>query len=145
MRERRTVEQRATTPTIDGPALPVARAFLTALVAQDFTAVGNTLAPHVHLRALLPRGPREWREVEAVAGRFEQWFGDTEQFDPIGVTLGEVGGRVQLRWRFRLQAARLGPGSFVVEQVAYADVNERAGIAHLDLLCTGYLPESSGA
>lgn len=127
----------------DVPELAVARSFLGGLVAQDFATVADAMAPHVHLRALLPGGLWEGTGAEVVAGRFERWFGDTEQFDPIEATVGEAGGRVYLRWRFRLQARRLGPGSFVVEQSAYADVEERARITRLDLVCTGYLQEGS--
>ena len=137
-------QQTKMTATAHGPELAVARTFLGGLVAQDFTAVLRALAPSVRLRALLPAGLREWTGAAVVAGRFERWFGDTEQFDPVGATVGEVGGRVHLWWRFRLQAGRLGPGGFVVEQSAYANVDERGGIECLDLLCTGYLPEASG-
>lgn len=119
-----------------------AEAFLAALVTQDFPAVRSALAPDVHLRALLPGGLREWTGAEPVAHRFEQWFGHTEQFAAIEHGSGQVGGRVQLRWRLRLQADRLGPGWFVVEQVAYCDTDEH-GLSHLDLLCTGYLSDSS--
>jgi hypothetical protein len=132
------------TATPEVPELTVARSFLGGLVAQDFTAVGDALAPHVRLRALLPAGLREWTGADVVTDRFERWFGDTEQFDPLEATAGEVGGRAHLRWRFRLQARRLGTGCFVVEQSAYADVEEGAGLARLDLLCTGYLLEASG-
>lgn len=127
----------------DGPELRVARTFLGGLVAQDFRAARDALAPQVHLRALLPAGLREWTGAEVVAGQLERWFGDTERFDPVEATIGEVGRRVHLRWRFRLHARRLGPGRFVVEQSAYADVEAGDGIVRLDLLCTGYLLEAS--
>lgn len=124
--------------------LAVARSFLVGLAAQDFRAVRDALAPAVHLRALLPGGLREWTGAEVVAGRFERWFGDTERFDPVAATVGEVARRVHLVWRFRLEAARLGPGRFVVEQSAYADVHPEGGIAGLDVVCSGYLPEACG-
>jgi hypothetical protein len=136
-------QQTRLTATPDVPELAVARTFLDGLVAQDFTAVGDALAPHVRLRALLPAGLWEWTGADVVTGRFERWFGDTEHFDPVEATVGEVGGRARLRWRFRLQARRLGTGCFVVEQSAYAELENGAGIAHLDLLCTGYLLEAS--
>ena len=123
--------------------LAVGRTFVGGLVAQDFAAVHAVLAPDVRLRALLPAGLFEWTGPVAVVDRFERWFGDTDHVEPIEATAGEVGGRLHLRWRLRLQARRLGPGSYVVEQVAYADVDERARIARLDLLCTGYLRERS--
>lgn len=119
-----------------------AAGFLDGLLTQDFPAVRTALAPDVHLRALLPGGLREWTGAETVADRFERWFGHTEQFAAVEHCAGVVGGRVQLRWRLRLQAERLGRGSFVVEQVAFCDTNERE-ITHLDLLCSGYIPEAS--
>jgi hypothetical protein len=127
----------------EGPELAAARAFLAGLVAQDFTAVTGALAADVRVRALLPGGLWERTGADAVATRFAAWFGDTEQFDVLEATVGEVGPRLQLRWRFRLRAPRLGPGGFVVEQVAYADVDGHARISRLDLLCTGYLREAS--
>ena len=93
------------------------------------------------LRALLPSGLREWAGAEAIAGRFARWFGDTEDFELVEATVGEVGGRLHLHWRLRLRAERLGAGWFTVEQQAYADTDESGRIARLDLLCTGYRPE----
>ena len=60
-------------------------------------------------------------------------------------TVGEVGGRLRLHWRLRLQAERLGTGWFTVEQQAYADATDGGRIARLDLLCTGYRPEPGDA
>jgi hypothetical protein len=137
-------QQTRLTATPDLPELAAARTFLGGLVAQDFTAVGDALAPQVRLRALLPAGLREWKGADVVSGRFERWFGDTEHFDPVEATVGEVGGQAHLRWRFRLQARRLGTGWFVVEQSAYAELEKGTGIVRLDLVCTGYLPEASG-
>lgn len=137
------MDERTVTSIADAPALAVAGAFLDGLATQDFARLSAALAPQVHLRALLPGGPREWTGAAAVADRFARWFGDTVQFEPIESTVGEVGSRTHLRWRFRLQADRLGPGSFVVEQLAYADVDGRGHIARLDVLCTGFLPERS--
>jgi len=136
-------EQLVPTAVDHVPGIAVARSFVDGVAARDFALLGHALAPHVHLRALLPDGLREWTGASVVADRFARWFGDTVQFEPIESTVGEVGGRTHLRWRLRLQADRLGPGSFVVEQVAYADTDRRGLIARLDLLCTGYLRERS--
>lgn len=135
--------QTTTMANVDGPGLAVARLFLGGLVVQDFVTVAHAMAPDVRLRALLPGGLSEWTGRDIVTGRFERWFGDTEQFDVIDASAGEVGGSVHVWWQFRLQAQRLGPGSFLIEQTAYADVEEPAGIVRLDLLCAGYRPESS--
>ena len=82
--------------------------------------------------------------TEEIAGQFARWFGDTRDFELVEATLGEVGGRLQLRWRLRLRAERLGAGWFTVEQQAYADAGEDGRIARLDLVCTGYRPEGGG-
>ena len=120
------------------PQFALAGAFLEGLAAQDFAQLGGALATDACLRALLPAGLREWAGAEAIAGRFAGWFGDTEDFELVEATVGEVGGRLHLRWRVRLRAERLGAGWFTVEQQVYADTDGSGRIARLDLLCTGY-------
>jgi hypothetical protein len=124
-----------------GPDLTAAGMFLDALARQDYVRLEEALAPQVRLRALLPGGPKEWTGAAAVADRFARWSGDTQQHDLLERAIGEVFGRIHLRWRLRLQAERFGAGWFVVEQQAYADTDEHGLIVGLDLLCTGYLPE----
>jgi hypothetical protein len=123
------------------PQFALAGSFLAGLAAQDFARLGAALTADARLRALLPRGLREWAGAEAVADAFACWFGDTEDFEFAEAAVGEVGGRLHLQWRLRLRAERLGPGWFTVEQQAYADTAGGERIARLDLLCTGYRPE----
>ena len=118
-----------------------AGSFLEGLASQDFGELGGALATGACLRALLPSGLREWAGAEAIADRFARWFGDTKDFELLEAAVGEVGGRLQLHWRLRLRAERLGSGWFTVEQQAYADTDDSGRIARLDLLCTGYRPE----
>src|ERR1700722_1152005 len=103
------------------PQFALAGAFLEGLIAQDFSLLGGALAADARLRALVPSGPREWAGAEAITDRFARWFGDTEDFELIEATVGEVGGRLHLQWRLRLRAERLGSGWFTVEQQVYAD------------------------
>jgi hypothetical protein len=123
------------------PQFALAGSILEGLAAQDFARLGDVLAADARLRALLPPGLREWTGARAIAGVFAQWFGDTEEFDLVEATVGEVGGRLHLQWRLRLRAGRLGTGWFIVEQQAYADTGQGGRIVQLDLLCTGYRPE----
>ena len=123
------------------PESASAGSFVEGLAAQDFAELGDALAADACLRALLPSGLWEWAGAEAIANRFARWFGDTEDFELIKATVGEVGGRLYLHWRLRLRAQRLGAGWFTVEQQAYADADDGGRIARLDLLCTGYRPE----
>ncbi len=123
------------------PQFALAGSFLEGLAAQDFARLGGALAADAYLRALLPSGLREWAGSDAIADRFAYWFGDTQEFDLVEATVGEVGGRLHLHWRLRLRAERLGAGWFTVEQQVYVDTDENGRIARLDLLCTGYRPE----
>jgi hypothetical protein len=123
------------------PQFAVAGVFLEGLAAQDFTRLDDALTADSALRALLPRGFKEWTGADVIAGQFARWFGDTEDFELVEATVGDVAGRLHLRWRLRLRAARLGNGWFTVEQQAYADTTDSGRIARLDLLCTGYRRE----
>jgi len=80
--------------------------------------------------------------ADVIAGQFARWFGDTEDFELVEATVGDVAGRLHLHWRLRLRAERLGNGWFTVEQQAYADAAADGRIVRLDLLCTGYRPEA---
>ena len=122
------------------PQFALAGSFLEALAAQDFAGLGGALAAGARLRALLPRGLREWTGAEVIAGQFARWFGDTDDFELVEATVGEVGGRLHLHWRLRLRAERLGVGWFTVEQQVYGDAADGGRIVRLDLLCTGYRP-----
>jgi hypothetical protein len=123
------------------PQFALAGSFLEGLAGQDFAQLGGALAAGARLRALLPRGLREWTGAEVIAGQFARWFGDTDDFELVEATVGEVGGRLHLHWRLRLRAERLGAGWFTVEQQVYADAADSGRIVRLDLLCTGYRPE----
>jgi len=94
----------------DVPQFALAGSFLECLAAQDFGRVGKALTADVKLRALLPGGLREWTGAETIAAVFATWFGDTEDFELLEAAVGDVGGRLHLHWRLRLQAERLGPG-----------------------------------
>jgi hypothetical protein len=133
-----------TSTTAPVPQFALAGAFLEGLAAQDFAQLGGALAADARLRALVPAGLKEWAGADAIAGRFAGWFSDTGDFELVEATVGEVGGRLHLRWRVRLRAERLGAGWFTVEQQVYADTDDSGRIARLDLLCTGYRREVPG-
>src|ERR1700734_3987320 len=91
------------------PQFALAGAFLESLAVQDFGQLRGALAADARLRALLPSGLREWAGAGVIAGQFARWFGDTEDFELVEATVGEVGGRLHLHWRLRLQAEGLAP------------------------------------
>jgi hypothetical protein len=127
------------------PCYSVAAAFLEGLAAQDFDRLTSALSHDVRLRALVPIGLREWDGAEQVKATFTAWFGEVDEFELIDATVGEVGRRLTMRWRVRVQAERLGEGWFVVEQQAYADTDDENRIQRLSLLCSGYCSEKAGA
>jgi hypothetical protein len=135
-----------TTADHDSPAttlqFALARSFLEGLAVQDFARLSDALTADARLRALLPRGLMEWNGAQVIAGQFAHWFGGTENYELVEAAVSEVGRRLHLHWRLRLQAERLGTGWFTVEQQAYADADDGGRIARLDLLCTGYRRET---
>ena len=123
------------------PLFSVAGAFLEGLAAQDFSRIAATLDDDAHLTALVPSGFKQWQGAEQIGATFRRWFGDVDDFDLVDASVGEVGQRLHLRWRARVQAARLGVGWFVVEQQVYADTGADGRIAELFLLCSGFCRE----
>ena len=131
--------------THDGSDAATARwsvggAFLEALATRDYQRMAATLGPTVRLRAMLPRGPMDWKGRDEVANAFGSWFRDAVDFELVDAMVGEVGGRLHLSWRLRLRPAPfgIGEGWHVIEQQAYADAGD--SIESLDLLCSGFHP-----
>jgi hypothetical protein len=116
--------------------------FLEALAARDYQLMATTLAPSVRFRAMLPPGPMNWEGPAAITDAFSSWFGPAHDFEVIDATVGEVGGRLHLSWRLRVRPAPFGMGDgwHVIEQHAYADTTDT--IETLDLLCSGFQPET---
>jgi len=112
---------------------------LEAVTHQDFVMLADALEGDVQLRALVTRGLVELEGSADVADKFRFWFGDTDAFELLDATIGEVAGRLHLSWRVRLQAPRLGEGWRVVEQQTYLTCADSGRIARIDLLCTGYI------
>jgi ketosteroid isomerase-like protein len=117
--------------------------FIDGIGARDFNAVVGTLTDDVTFRALLPTRTIDRHGCDAVRATFDAWFGAAERWELIEAVVGEVGGRVHLRWRLRLTNPDVGQGSFVVEQQIYADTGPDGRMTNVALLCTGYLREAS--
>ncbi len=117
----------------------LSQAFVDQLAARNFDQLARTLAPDAVARLLLPRGPQETAGADAIAGRFEGWFGGATSFTVLSTVNEPVGERSLLKWRFRL--SRDGRSTEVIEQVAFVDVGP-AGIYRLDLLCSGFLSDA---
>ena len=117
-------------------------AFVDHLASRDYEHLARTLAPDAVARFLLPRGPQETLGRDAIARRFEGWFGGAGNFTVLSTENQQVGNRRLLQWRFRL--SRDGSSTEVIEQVAFADEGP-AGIYRLDLLCSGFLTEPAPA
>jgi SnoaL-like domain len=117
--------------------------FIDGIGARDFEAVVCTLADDVTFRALLPRRVLDLSGRDAVRSVLDTWFGAAERWELVEAVVGEIGGRIHLRWRVRLTKPELGPGVFVVEQQVYADTGPDGRLRDVALLCTGYLRDAS--
>jgi len=118
------------------------QAFVDHLVARNFEQLARALAPDAVARFLLPRGAQETVGADAIARRFEGWFGGASNFTVLSTGNQEVGGRSLVQWRFRL--SRDGRSSEVIEQVAFVDAGP-TGVYRLDLLCSGFLLDTDSA
>jgi hypothetical protein len=126
----------------DVPLFSVAGAFLEGLAARDFPRLAGTLTDTAHLSALVPSGFKEWDGSDLITETFRRWFGAVDEFELVEAVMGEVGPRLHLHWRVRVQAERFGVGWHVVEQQVYADTGPDGRIARLFLLCSGFCPET---
>jgi len=130
-------------PRSDAAPFTVARAFLDGLAAQDFSRMAATMDDAAHHSALLPRGLAEWNGPHQIGEAFRHWFGEVDRFELVDADIGEVGARLFLRWRVRVQAEKRGEGWLVIEQQVYADAGSDGRLAQLALLCSGFHPEAS--
>jgi hypothetical protein len=118
----------------------VAGRIVDALVARDFDLLVGQLCDDVAFRALLPRRVLDVHGTDQVRDAFARWFGHAERWEVVEAVVGEVGGRLHLRWRVQLSDPDIGVGSFVVEQQVYADTDDQGRLSDVALLCTGYRP-----
>ena len=110
---------------------------ITALARRDFRRLAEALAPDVRLRALIPPGPLEISNAEAVATKFASWFGDAEELELVRSGSDTVADRLHVFYRLRVRKA--GDVAKIVEQhLLCAFENDR--ITGLDLVCTGFRP-----
>jgi hypothetical protein len=93
------------------------------------------------MAALLPRGFDEWHGAAGVTAAFEQWFGGVDEFEVVDASVGQVGSRLQLRWRVKVRGGRRGDEPMIVEQHAYADTAPTGRIRAMSLLCSGFCRE----
>lgn len=120
-----------------------AHRFVDGISRQEFSALADELEPDAHLEALLPRGHRTWDGASDVAGAFEMFFGDMDRYDVVDTSVDSIGERLRLRWRLRVSGPRLGDGSHLVEQCAFADVGASGRIRSIALVCSGFCPVST--
>jgi hypothetical protein len=125
--------------TDEGRRFAVAGRFIDGLAARDFASVVGSLTEDVAFRALLPRRVLDLEGGAAVRATFDTWFGAAERWELVEAVVGDIGGRIHLRWRLRLTNPDVGPGRFLVEQQVYADTGPDGRLRDVALLCTGYL------
>lgn len=119
-------------------SLETAARLIDGLSAFDFDAAVGAMSRDVHFRALLPGRLVELQGAAAVRDAFRTWFGGAEHWEMLEAVVGEVGGRVHVRWRLKLTNPDRGPGNFLVEQQLYADAAPDGRLCDVSLLCTGY-------
>jgi TusA-related sulfurtransferase len=117
-----------------------------AIAERDFGALAATFAPDATMRMLVPRGALEDQGSEAIAARFERWFGSYAELELESSEVTTIAHRVRAVWRLRVTppAEAEMNASKTIEQVVFMDV-EGGRIRALDLLCSGFIAEASAA
>jgi hypothetical protein len=129
------------TTTHSPPQFAAAGVFLEQLATGDMTQLAVALEDTASLTALLPRGLKEWRGRDAVCEAFDMFFGGLDELELLDAEVGQVGNRMQLRWRLHARGGRLGDDNFVVEQFCYADGGSTGRIQSMSLVCSGFCRE----
>lgn len=134
-------------PAADSPDPPgprdLAGRFIKSLSARDFGALEQCFSPTMRMRALLPGGPVELHGSARSLAAFIGWFQDVDDFSVVGSGQSQVADRLEISWHFKLR----WPGESItreIRQVGYAKVIG-GQIAVLDLLCSGFRPQSQAA
>jgi len=109
-----------------------------ALAERDFSRLAGTFAPDVRVRALIPPGSVELSGAEPAAARFASWFGEPNELELIHSGSDEVGDRLHVFYRLRVQ--RPGDTSKIVEQHLFCAL-DGGRITALDLVCSGFRPD----
>lgn len=114
-------------------------AFAQAIGARDFQSLAKWFHTDVRGRLLtpsvlaMPMGRAEM--VNTIRG----WFGEAERLELVSASCDQLGERVAIGYRLRVGENRQ---RYVVAQQTYSRL-EQGLIAHFDLLCSGFQPESS--
>jgi hypothetical protein len=107
-----------------------------AIAAQDQAAIAECLCCHARFRALTPSGVKERAGADETAALIAAWFGDSTVIDLVDTRTDDVGGRLQLTYRF--EGVEEGQ-PYVVQQELFCTLDD-GKIAVADLLCSGFLP-----
>jgi len=109
-----------------------------AIAAQDEAAIAECFCHDASFRALTPSGLKERAGADEAAALVAAWFGDSTVLDLVDTRTDEVGGRLQLTYRF--EGVEEGQ-PYVVQQELFCTL-DHGRIAAADLLCSGFLPRT---
>jgi ketosteroid isomerase-like protein len=109
-----------------------------AIAAQDEAAIAECFCHDATFRALTPSGVKERGGADETAALIAAWFGDSRVIDLVDTRTDEVGGRLQVTYRF--EGVEEGQ-PYVVQQELFCTLDD-GKIAAADLLCSGFLPRT---
>jgi hypothetical protein len=91
----------------------------------------------VQFRAVTPKGFRTADDRTSAASWLQKWFGDANELALQASEVEFMHDRVRIAYRVREHEDQW----YIVEQQAYCDI-DGAQIKAMDLLCSGFRPES---
>jgi TusA-related sulfurtransferase len=117
-------------------AVPLAGAWVAAIMERRFADLAGALDPNVSFRALVPRGLREAETSDGAIAWVTKWFGDADRIELEDFSSGSIADRWWFRYRFLVHEPA---GWTEIEQQVYATLTGTR-IGKLDLLCSGFRP-----
>ena len=119
---------------------PAGERYVAALREQNWTALADCFHDAVTFNALIPPGLRTASDRDSATKYLQQWFGDADQIVLLGSQVEPLGDRLHITYRFRVHEDKW----YVVEQQAYCTLRD-GRIERMDLLCSGFRPESGAS
>jgi hypothetical protein len=122
--------------------VPLARAWVDAIVARDVARAAALLHPEIDFRAMTPNRVWEAEGPNGVEAILREWFEDPDE-DVRRIEATQtvaIGATLRVGWLVHISDA---DGPHIFEQQAY--VREREGrIEWMRVMCSGWIPDPAG-
>jgi TusA-related sulfurtransferase len=118
----------------------VGEGWIRAITEGELERLESYCRPEVVSHLLTPWRHMNFETVTDLVAKYRQWFGECSEFQVEHSRVEQVGERLGISYRFRLQEQG---GWYVVEQQLFCTM-QGGWVTHLHLLCSGFHPVALG-